>query len=75
MGYRKQTKGPLWRYTATMSNESNEMDDIKMTVRLPRWLRDELNAARQRRRVKRSLNTEIVARLDASLRAEKDGGE
>jgi len=60
-----------------MSNQDNEMEDIKLTVRLPRWMRDELNAVRQSRRIKRSLNAEIVAILDAHLegRRGKDSNE
>jgi len=58
-----------------MNDQDGDMKDIKLTVRLPRWMRDELNAARQARRVKRSLNAEIVARLDASLLEEKSKGE
>ncbi len=54
---------------------SEDAENLIVTVRLPRWMRDELNAARQGRRVKRSLNAEIVARLDASLLVKKSDGE
>ncbi len=54
-----------------MNDDNGDMDTIKLQVRLPRWMQLELKALSQGRRIKRSLNAEIVAALDAYLESQR----
>lgn len=75
LGQCDTTKGAVRRYTSGMTAQQDDQEIIKIQVRMPRWMRDELNALRQGRRIKRSLNAEIVAGLDQYLTDQhaKDG--
>jgi len=54
-----------------MNDDNGDMDTIKLQVRLPRWMQLELKALSQGRRIKRSLNAEVVAGLDAYLESQR----